>query len=167
MNYNITDADKIKLQSLISANNVENQTPMIRQIKHSELIKKDVDRLIKLVENKKKFKNINDFEEKCIKECEFIFVNYNDIYNKLIKNEIDTKILYNFLQALKDIEDGKLDQHEASIKVGMYLKDLYIDSALKKTEKNDKLSKISNLENDSKEKLEISWKEFKNLQNNQ
>lgn len=166
MNYNITDADKLKLQSLISANNVENQTPLIRQVKHSEFIKKDVEKLIKLLKIKKSFKSVKEFESKCIKECEFIFSNYTDIYNKVFKNEIDLNILYNFLDALKDIEDGKLDQHEASIKVGMYLKDLYIDSALKKTNNNDKKNQDNKLRSENNKNLNISWKEFKNLQNN-
>lgn len=164
MDYNITDDDKIKLQSLISANNVENQTPMIRKVKHSELIKKDAEHLIKLL--KTKDKNSKKFQEKCEKECQFIFSYYTDIFNKLIKEELDTKILFNFLEALKDIEDGKLDQHEASIKVGMYLKDLYIDSALKKTEKNDKLYNSDNIKS-NEDVTNITWSEFKKLNRKQ
>ena len=36
---------------------------------------------------------------------------------------------------LKEIEDGETDQHEASVKIGKILKELYIDSAMK-NEKN-------------------------------
>jgi pyruvate kinase len=36
-----------------------------------------------------------------------------------------------------EIEDGKVDQHEASFKVGKKLKEIYIDSALKKSDKLD------------------------------
>ena len=107
MNYNITDADKLKLQSLISANDVENQTPLIRQVKHSELIRTDVQKLIKILKNKNKFKTLKEFESKCVNDCQFIFSNYTDIYNKVLKNELDLNILDNFLNALKDIEDGK------------------------------------------------------------
>ena len=168
MNYNITDADKLKLQSLISANNVENQTPLIRQLKHSELIRTDVQKLVKILKTKKTFKSSNEFEAKCVKDCQFLFSNYTDIYNKVLKNELDLKILDNFLKALKDIEDGNLDQHEASVKIGMYLKELYVDSALKKTEKNDKLnSKTQNIQSNENSSLNISWKDFKNLKLNQ
>ena len=164
MNYNITDADKLKLQSLISANDVENQTPLIRQVKHSELIRTDVQKLIKILKNKNKFKTLKEFESKCVNDCQFIFSNYTDIYNKVLKNELDLNILDNFINALKDIEDGKLDQHETSVKIGMYLKELYVDSALKKTEKNDKLnSNTENIRSNDDSSLNISWKDFKNL----
>ena len=39
------------------------------------------------------------------------------------------------MDILKQIEDGKLDQHEGSFLVGSILKELYVDSALKKAEK--------------------------------
>jgi hypothetical protein len=51
------------------------------------------------------------------------------------KDEIDITILNKFLDVLKQIEDGKLDQHEGSFLVGTILKELYVDSALKKAEK--------------------------------
>jgi hypothetical protein len=41
------------------------------------------------------------------------------------------------LDILKKIEDGQLDQHEGSFMVGTILKDIYVDSALKKAEKLD------------------------------
>jgi hypothetical protein len=59
---------------------------------------------------------------------------------------------------LKNIEDGGVDQHEASFLVGTLLKELYIDSALKKAEKLDKET-----ETEQPKRLEnnISWKEYK------
>jgi hypothetical protein len=38
---------------------------------------------------------------------------------------------------LRDIEDGKLDQHEGSFEVGKILKSIYVDSALKRAENLD------------------------------
>ena len=38
-------------------------------------------------------------------------------------------MLNNFISCLKEIEDGKVDQNEASVKVGTILKEIYIDSA--------------------------------------
>ena len=40
------------------------------------------------------------------------------------------------MPGVKDIEDGRLDQHDASYKVGTVLKEMYIDSALKKDKQN-------------------------------
>ena len=51
-------------------------------------------------------------------DCMFLYTYYTDIYNKIVKDEIDIQILFSFFDALKEIEDGKSDQHEASFKVG-------------------------------------------------
>jgi hypothetical protein len=73
-------------------------------------------------------------------------------------------ILYRFLDVLRQIEDGELDQHEGSFVVGTLLKELYVDSALKKAEKLEK----ENAEKDGKivrpEPLKVSWKQFKSTQ---
>ena len=67
--------------------------------------------------------------------------------------------------ALKKIEDGELNQHEGSYLVGKYLKEMYIDSALKTREKieakekNKKVPKkpVTNVVKN------ISYKDFKVL----
>ena len=51
------------------------------------------------------------------------------------KDEIEINLLYKFLDILKKIEEGELDQHEGSFQVGTILKDIYVDSALKKADK--------------------------------
>ena len=63
---------------------------------------------------------------------------------------------------MREIEDGKLDQHEASFKVGTILKEMYVDSALKKIEKIEKNS----TECKKTDKLPINnidWKAFKRI----
>jgi len=94
-------------------------------------------------------------------ECNFLFTYYTDIYNKIKKDEIDLNILSNFIDVLRKIEDGELDQHEGSFAVGTLLKKLYVDSALKKAEKLDKEHENDNEPIQYKEPLEISWKQFK------
>ena len=76
-----------------------------------------------------------DLFEEASSKCSFLFTYYTDIFNKIRKNEISLKILFNFLYVLEKIEDGKLEQHEGSFEVGKLLKELYIDSALKKADK--------------------------------
>ena len=73
----------------------------------------------------------------CVNDCNFLFTYYTDIFNKIRKDEIDIGILNKFLDVLRRIEDGELDQHEGSFMVGTILKDIYVDSALKKAEKLD------------------------------
>ena len=82
--------------------------------------------------------------------------------NKIKKDEIDTKILYKFIDVLKQIEDGELNQHEGSFLVGTLLKELYIDSALKKSEKLDEQYGTTK-EEPKKATINISWKQFKNM----
>ena len=95
-------------------------------------------------------------------KCNWLFLNYTNLFNKLKKNELNLKILGYFIDTLKEIEDGKLDQHVASVKIGEILKKLYIDSALQHKEKleNSEKRKKKNVRRAKK----ISWSQFKEQQ---
>ena len=112
-----------------------------------------------------KSKYLNDPDKlhlEAMHECNFLFTYYTDIYNKIRKDEIDLKILFQFLDVLQKIEDGKLDQHEASFEVWTLLKKIYVDSALKKAEKINKNNKTDGDEPVIiKPQVNISWKEYK------
>jgi hypothetical protein len=157
----MNNEQRLHLQNMISANNVEDQTGLIRELKHSVILREEVNNLVRIREkhNGEQEKIMED----AITECNFMFTYYTDIYNKIRKDEIDLQILHKFLDVLRDIEDGKLDQHEGSFKVGTLLKEIYVDSALRKAEK-------LNENNDNKEpeykgpQVEISWKDFKDIQ---
>lgn len=157
------DKARLQLQNMIKANNVEDQTGLIRELKHSDILKKDIQTLLSL---KQKFGGDEEalkLESMC--ECAFLFNYYTDIYNKIRKDEIDLGILHKFLNVLKQIEDGDLDQHEGSFVVGTLLKELYIDSALKKAEKLDKEHEGENVVV-AVEPVKISWKQFKVVNKN-
>jgi hypothetical protein len=149
----MNELEKLNLQKMITENDVEDNTELIRTYKHSDKIRKDVDTLIDLIKNNK---NDLDFDNLCEKKCFFIFFNYTDIYNKVKKNLLDIPTLYQFLDCLKNIEDGKQDQHEASFEIGKLLKKMYVDSALKKAELLDEEHKVVREEPKS-----ISWSEYK------
>ena len=166
MNYEMSDGDRLKLQQMIKVNDVENNTEVIRKTKHSALIRLNVDILEKLKKEYSEMyeKDFSRFDNMAVDKCNFLFMNYTDIYNKLIKNELNLEILYNFLDALEMIEKGDVDQHEASVKVGSYLKELYVDSALKKEKKlDDKLrdNQTSGTEETVEESINVSWREYK------
>ena len=59
---------------------------------------------------------------------------------------------------------GKSWKAAAGVKVGTLLKTLYIDSALKKSEKLDKENNQCVIEEAPREAVKISWKQFKKLQ---
>ncbi len=153
------DKQRLQLQNMIKANNVEDQTDFIRNLKHSQIIRNDVNTMIML---KSKFKGDDaKIHEECINECNFLFTYYTDIYNKVRKDEIDIGILNKFLDVLRRIEDGELDQHEGSFLVGSILKELYVDSALKKA---DKLNANEEPKPEPKKaEVKISYKQFKKM----
>ena len=70
----------------------------------------------------------------------------------------------NLLDVLKHIEDGKVDQHEGSVAVGKILKELYVDSALKRCNAIDQ--SIDTPEVTYMEAKPISWKQFKQMNGN-
>jgi len=158
------DSQRLQLQQLIKTNNVEDQTGLIRELKHSVKLRNDVNSLLMIKQT-----YINDelrIQEESISQCSFLFMYYTDIYNKIKKDEINLEILFKFLDILEQIENNELDQHDGSFMVGTLLKELYIDSALKKA---DKLNKTNdNLIDSIKyiEPIQISWKQFKNINRN-
>lgn len=149
--------EKLLLQEMIQANNIEDQTQSIRNLKHSFLIKTDV---IKLLEIMKETSDSSEIHIEAMMECNFLFTYYTDIYNRIRKSEIDINLFYQFLDILSKIEDGVLDQHEGSFEVGTILKKIYVDSALKRSEKIDELYKD---ETPTVVKKDIGWKKFKKI----
>lgn len=155
----MNDNQRINLEKLISkSDDYVDNTEKIRALKHSDQIKLNVNKLIKLRENTSVKSNF--FLDECAKECNFLFMHYPQIFNKVIKNEIDITMLNNFINCLKEIEDGKVDQNEASVKVGTILKEMYIDSALRKANMLDQQKNTPI----KKEPKNISWKQFKIIQ---
>lgn len=153
------DKQRLQLQNMIKANNVEDQTDFIRNLKHSQIIRNEVNNMIMI---KAKFRGDDaKIHEECVNECNFLFTYYTDIYNKVRKDEIDIGILNKFLDVLKRIEDGELDQHEGSFLVGSILKELYVDSALKKAEKLNANEEPKS--EPKKAEKKVSYKQFKKM----
>jgi hypothetical protein len=144
---------------MIKANNVEDQTGLIRNLKHSQVLRNEINNMIVL---KAKYRGDDEkIYAECASECSFLFTYYTDIFNKVRKDEIDINILNRFLDVLRKIEDGDMDQHEGSFAVGSLLKELYVDSALKKAEKLDANSEKA--PEPKQAEVNISWKQFKQM----
>ena len=152
------DGQRLQLQNMIKANNVEDQTDLIRNLKHSQVLRNEIEKMTTI-----KSKYCDDPEQvhlECISECSFLFTYYTDIYNKVRKDEIDVGILNKFLDVLRDIEDGKVNQHEGAFLVGTLLKELYVDSALKKADKLNEQYKEDKPE-PIRPRTNMTWKQFK------
>ena len=153
----MNDKQRLQLQNMIKVNGTDDYTESIRELKHSQLLREQVNTLIMI-----KAKYRDDPERihiEGVNDCNFLFTYYTDIYNKLRKDELDINILYKLLDVLKKIEDGEFDQHEGSFVVGTVLKELYVDSALKKADKLNESNTV--IREEPKPKREISWNQFK------
>lgn len=162
---NMNSAEKEKLNELINEMGTEDNTNYIRREKNSVQIREDILLINKLrVENETMLENeFQQFLELCQSSCPFLFNNYTNIFNKVVKGEVDMAIMTKFLIVLKLIEDGKVDQHEGSVMIGKILKELYLDSAIKSADKLDR-----QYNGDKKQPVEskqISWQEYKRLNN--
>ena len=166
---NILDPQqRLDLANLIKANETEDCTQDIRTKRQSSLIKNDVKQMIFLKQKYSRLSksNPNEFDNICMNQCKFLFNNYTDIYNKIKYDNLNLDIFGKFLDILKKIEDGQLNQHEGSYLVGKYLKELYVDSAMRRQEKidnQDKKRKIQKKPPELEEKI-ISYKDFKKMQ---
>ena len=154
------EKQRLQLQNMIKTNNVEDQTDLIRNLKHSQILRNEINNMIMI---KAKYRGDDQkIAEECMNESNFLFTYYTEIFNKVKKDEIDINMLYKFLDILKKIEEGQLDQHEGSFQVGTILKDIYVDSALKKAEKLDAANETEKVET-KKANVNISWKQFKKM----
>lgn len=155
----MNDKEKLQLQQMITENNVEDQTGLIRELKHSVILRDEINKLVML---KSKYENPEELNLEGMMSCNFLFTYYTDIYNKVRKDEVDYTILFQFLDVLKKIEDGLVDQHEGSFEVGTLLKKLYVDSAIRKADKIN--AKYDNEQDNAvvnADVVDISWKKFK------
>jgi len=154
----MNEDDRLNLKKLVGNTDAQETTNQIRQVKHSSTIKEQVTILTGLQLRYARLAKSNpvEFDMLCKSKCAFLYKNYTDLFNKIKKRELDLKLLSEFLIVLKDIEDGKIDEHDGSFKVGSILKKIYIDSALNKTDNKKKVKKL----NAGKSK-NISWGAYK------
>jgi hypothetical protein len=157
--------ERLNLQKMVNEMGSEDNTDNIRKVKHSITLR---DEIRKLDTFKKKNTELqrtdkDKFMELCRTETPFLYNNYTDIFNRLIKDELNLEIMTKLLIVLKLIEDGKVDQNEGSVMVGKLLKELYVDSALKQAEHLDSKSSAAETPPPTTSSNPISWKEYKSM----
>lgn len=162
----ISKDERLNLNQLLQNSDAQDNTDYIRRVKHSEKIRDNIRIIDRLMKSEEELYRTNKqgFRERAQQEASFLFMNYTDIFNKVLAGELDFKIMTRLLIALKLIEDGKVDQHEGSVLVGKTLKELYVDSALKRSDNLDKQhenEEKEEVEEPKKPVIEISWKDWK------
>ena len=138
---------RLQLNELVRANNSVDNTALIRKLKHSDHILEDVKKIV-AIKGKREWK---DAEQECIEAAPFLYTSYTTLFNRLLRDRLDLSILTTFLAVLKEIEDGKVDQHDAAFKIGTLLKELYIDPRLEEI-------KEPHIKGQA-----ISWQEYKKM----
>ena len=149
---------KSKIEEFSSKEDVPQTTDKIRKLKHSKYIKQDLQQYYSM---KKRYSRISkkQFKQMAIKQCQFIYKNYTNLFNRLLNDELEKAILGRFIDALEKIERGDLNQHEASYQIGLLLKRIYVDQALR-AEKERELKKTKKKKN---RPVKITWEEYKKL----
>ena len=157
--------EKRQLDKLIKENNIEDTTNYIRTNKVSDTLRSEINIFLKLKKDYSRIRKSNpsQFEKICSSRCNFMYTNYNDIFNQLINDTIDITILNKLLIILKNIEIGKLNQHEGSYQVGQLLKTKYIDNEISNVKNNNKNEEINT--NQPVTPKNISWSDYKNMMN--
>ena len=165
---------RLKLQEMITENNVVDNTQLIRMFKHSQKIRDDVTTMAYLKRDYSRLDKAR-FTQLCTTRCSFLAERYPELFQKIMRQEINMDILDKVLTSLKKIEDSELDQHEASFEVGELLKKMYVDSAMRRQrareEKDRKAAKKTTSKSVSDLKKDTtganlsrctSWRDFKN-----
>ena len=101
----------LNMKALMESDDYVNNTDKIREIKHSDLILADIAKLCELKKTHHKMKIVEEEKYKylCQTSCPFLYNNYTDIFNKVVCDELDMNMLVNFVQTLKQIENGEED----------------------------------------------------------
>ena len=159
----LSNNEKLQLQKMINESDCDDNTNQIRELKHSILLRDNIRKLdtFRKANIELQKTNYNEFVNQAKDIVPFLYNSYTDIFNRITKDELDLEIMTKLLIVLKMIEDDKINQHEGSVMVGKVLKELYVDSALKRGENLDEQYKSA--EPTPKEHGNISWKEYKKL----
>ena len=157
-------SQRLNIDKMVSENDVPQTTELIRKLKHSKKLYEDITRMSNL---KKKYSrlaktNQKQYRQIITNQCSFLFNHYTNIFNRLLKDQLDVKILYQFLNVLRKIEEGIVDQHDGSYEIGKILKELFVDSVVRQDkQQNDKTKKKIPAHPVKK----ITWEEFKHMKN--
>jgi hypothetical protein len=151
----------LDMKALMESDDYVNNTERIRELKHSERILEDIGKLCEIRKKNPNLRMLDEmkYNELCQTTVPFLYNYYTDIFNKVIKEELNMEMMVRFIFILKQIEDGIIDQYDASVKVGTILKDMYVDSAMRRGENLDKQHQAE--APTFVEPVKMSWSEFK------
>jgi hypothetical protein len=150
----LSESDRFQLSKM--SNEFVDKTEQIRESKHSGPLRENILALLRIKKENPGLSKV-ELEPLVLAECHFLFYEYMELYNLLLKEDMDPAILFQLLDVLRDIEEGKCDQMEGSVRVGTLLKEIYIDHKVAETRKRDALYPTS----EPVKPKTIHWKDYK------
>ena len=99
----MNDEERLNLKHLLDRSDYIDNTDIIRKLKHSTLIRDDIRKLdnLKKIHSEMRAHNPDEFEKICRDECSFLYNKYTDIFNRVLKDELDFTIMTKLLIILK------------------------------------------------------------------
>jgi hypothetical protein len=154
-------SERLDLNKLLRESDAADNTETIRRMKHSGPLIESicVMETLKRTHRELRTSDPQQFFILCTEQCKFYFSNYMDLFQRQMKDELNLAIMIRMIRFMELIEQGQMTQHEASVIVGKYLKELYIDSAIRKSDHLDEQHE-TNTQNEPVER-NVGWKEYK------
>ena len=185
--------NQLDLQRMVNSakGTYEDNTTAIRSLNHSQKIADDVNAIMEFKLMAAKRNDIAKYimmnregedaatiasanimtDEQIMEECHnrgpFLYTHYNDLFQRMMRDELDLDILFQLLNTLKDIEDGDIDQETGSVRVGKILYNMYVDSRNRQDAKKDASTSTSAATTSTTDSAAttsasaMSWKEYK------
>ena len=158
----MTDKQRHQLNEMIKIYKPVDQTNLIRELKHSDRLKREVNSILRIKKDYFEADLVDPqnmiIRNKCIDECPFLYQHFTDIFNKLLSDDFNCDIIFKLIDILVEIESGKIDQHEGSFIIGTLLKKKYCDAVSSDTEPVHIPEEINGVN-----KQEMNWKTFKKI----
>ena len=137
----------------------QDNTDYLRQVKRSATIRDEVLKMERMKRTYTGDKGGEEFAELCKHECNYLFTHNPLIFNKMLKDVLDLKLLFVALDTLRKIEEGLINQEQGSVLMGKQFADMYLDSSRREGDALDAAHA-----DDRPEPVEgkaISWKQYK------
>jgi len=159
-------SDRLDLKKLMKAGEHDyvDNTDGIRRLKHSDLIAADMKKMEELKKSHASMRasSPDDFASLCQNKCSFLFNAYTDIYNRLLKDQLDVNLMLEALRTLKQVETGKINQQEGSIHMGKLFYKVFVSNAIKHEDAaNIPESTTTSASTEKVEENKITWREYK------
>ena len=151
--------DKDKMKQVLEGfkDEYQDNTDYLREERRSIKLRDEVLRMERLKRGYEGERSSDEFVQLCQRECSYLFMQYPLIFNKIVKDMLDLKLLFQALHTLRQIEDGFINQEEGSVLMGKLFADMYLDASRREGDLMDK-------ERERPEPIDgksLSWKQFK------